>query len=231
MNDQQAQMARLHHIMIHSLIKNRTCPSSAELASETGLPQAEVAGLLRELSAIHGIVLQPHIVEPWIIHPFSLTPTLNWIQGEHGGWWAPCVWCGFGIAALVGGQVTLHTRYGGEGESLTIPILNGEPGAFADLLVHFAIPPAKAWENVHQHCALVLPFRSVEDITAWCGRHHFAQGEAVPLSQVATLARKWYGSHAGANWHKWTVPEAQLIFQSSGLESDFWNLGAASGEF
>ena len=32
-------------------------------------------------------------------HPFSLSPAATWIQQGEQGWWAPCIWCGFGIAA------------------------------------------------------------------------------------------------------------------------------------
>jgi len=75
--------------------------------------------------------------------------------------------------------------------------------------VHFAIPPAQAWQNVHQHCSLVLPFRSPEEIRAWCERHQLPHGEAAPLPEVARLARLWYGAHADPDWHKWTVAEAK----------------------
>ncbi|MGA2131019.1 MAG: organomercurial lyase [Bryobacteraceae bacterium] len=231
MSDRETQLARAHFEMIHGLIEERACPSRAELCERMNVAPSEMSALLEDLAAIHGVVLHPHVVEPWIVHPFSLTPTLHWIQAERGGWWAPCVWCAFGVATLVGGEVTLHTRYGGEGEPLTVPIRDGQPSAFADVAVHFAIPPARAWDNVHEHCAMVLPFRSADEIAAWSARHHLPLGEAVPLSQVAALARDWYGAHASPDWHKWTVAEAQEIFQRAGLVSEFWDLGARAGRF
>ena len=30
---------------------------------------------------MNGLVLHPHAARPWVIHPFLLTPTLNWIEG------------------------------------------------------------------------------------------------------------------------------------------------------
>jgi hypothetical protein len=164
-------------------------------------------------------------------HPFSVTPTIHWVQGQRGGWWAPCVWCALGVAAIVGGEVRIHTRIGGESEALTIPVIDGEPTGVDGVFVHFAIPPARAWDNVHQHCSMVLPFRSPEEIRAWCERHRLPSGEPVPLPQVARLARLWYGSHGDPDWHKWTVAEAQDIFHEAGLRSDFWDLGAKRGKF
>src|SRR5262249_57149373 len=32
------------------------------------------------------------------------------------GWWAPCIWCALGVAALVGEDVVIHSRIGGEAE-------------------------------------------------------------------------------------------------------------------
>jgi hypothetical protein len=78
---------------------------------------------------------------------------------------------------------------------------------------------------------MVLPFRSANEIPEWCSRHRLPRGEAVPLHQVAHLARIWYGSHANPDWHKWSVAEAQDIFQRAGLRSDFWDLGSKPGQF
>jgi hypothetical protein len=57
------------------------------------------------------------------------------------------------------------------------------------------------------------------------------EGEAVPLGQVARLARAWYGTHAEPDWRKWTVAEAEEIFRTVGLTSEFWQLGKQEGAF
>jgi hypothetical protein len=185
---------------------------------------------MRDLAAIHGVVLHPHVCEPWVIHPFSLTPTINWTRSEKGSWWAPCVWCALGVTALVGGQTRIHTRYGAEAEPLVIEVADGLP-AREDVWVHFAIPPVRAWDNVHQHCALVLPFHSEAEIGDWCYRYGVPMGQAVPLRQVARLAGEWYGTHASPQWRKWSVAEAQKIFTRAGLDAEFWQLRARSGHF
>jgi len=229
--DSAGALSQLHFELIHGLLSEGACPTNAELGRLMQLAPADVERLLRLLSETHGVVLHPHVCEPWILHPFSLTPTLNWVDGRPRGWWAPCVWCAFGVATLAGGEVQIHTRLGGESEPLTIQVRDGQPLEFEDVLVHFAIPPARAWDNVHQHCAMVLPFRSEEEIEKWCKRHHLPHGLAVPLPQVALLAQRWYGSHAKRDWRKWTVAEAQIIFHETGLTSEFWSLAGRSGEF
>ncbi len=226
-----AAVTQLHYELFHGLLTTGACPSNAELARHLNMDVPAVESLLRELASIHGVVLHPHVCAPWILHPFSLTPTLNWVESDERGWWAPCIWCALGVATLAGGKAHIHSRFGAEGEPLIIPVNDGEPQGFESVVVHFAIPPARAWDNVHQHCAMVLPFHSADDLRSWSHRHRLPMGQPVPLHQVARLARAWYGSHARPDWHKWSVAEAQRIFHDAGLRSDFWNLGEKAGKF
>lgn len=230
MND-AATVTQLHYELVHGLLETGACPTNAELAERLHRDIGGVEDLLRELASIHGVVLHPQRCAPWVIHPFSLTPTLNWVEGKDRGWWAPCIWCALGVAALAGDEVRIHSRYGAEGEPLTISVKDGEPQGFDTVVVHFAIPPARAWDNVHEHCAMVLPFRSAEEVRSWWQHHRLPVGEPVPLHQVARMARVWYGTHARPDWHKWSVAEAQQIFHDAGLRSEFWNLGEKAGKF
>ncbi len=222
----------LHHHLVRGLLEKHVCPGASDLRAALGVEAGELDKLYDGLAAIHGVVLHPHAKEPWVLHPFSLTPTMHWVEKEDGsGWWAPCVWCAMGVAALAGGRVKIHTRWGAESEPALITVQDGEPLEPNGIHVHFAIPPSKAWQNVHQHCSLVLPFRTKAHLEAWCLRHGIPQGEAVPLAQVARLARIWYGRHADRDWRKWSVAEAQDIFHAVGLTSPFWDLGVQAGRF
>ncbi|MGA8529759.1 MAG: organomercurial lyase [Acidobacteriaceae bacterium] len=229
--DDPAAVTQLHYELVRGLLETGACPPNTELARRLNINIAAVENLLRELASIHGVVLHPNRCTPWVIHPFSVTPTLNWIESDGRGWWAPCIWCALGVATLARGEVRIHSRFGAEGESVTIPVKDGEPQGFETVIVHFAVPPARAWDNVHEHCAMVLPFRSADEIYSWSRRHRLPTGEPVPLPQVARLARAWYGSHARPDWHKWSVAEAQQIFREAGFQSDFWNLGGKAGKF
>jgi hypothetical protein len=229
--NQQPELSSLHYEIIRNLIEKGICPTNSSLAERLSVSEARIEELLRALSDIHGVVLHPHESRPWIVHPFSITPTMHSIQCEGRIWWAPCVWCALGVATLVGGEVRIHTRLGAETESFTILVRNGDVISPEEIVVHFAIPPACAWNNVHEHCSMVLAFRSVDDIKDWCLRHGLPFGEPVKLCQVANLANHWYGSHANPNWQKWTVSEAQEIFHRAGLRSEFWDLRAKSGRF
>lgn len=224
-------LTRVHYELIRGLIDTGACPSMSDLSRSLDLSPDDTRALLADLASIHGVVLHPHVCEPWIIHPFSLTPTINWITNGRFSWWAPCVWCALGVCVIVGGDTRIHTRFGAEQEPLTIEVSDGHLRTGDDVFVHFAIPPSRAWDNVHQHCSLVLPFHSREHIEDWCSRHAMPLGEPVPLRQVADLARVWYGSHASPTWRKWSIAEAQQIFSDVGLTSEFWRLASRDGKF
>jgi Alkylmercury lyase len=118
-------VSRVHYELIQSLIKVGACPTRSELAERLNMPVVRIEQLLSELSQVHGVVLHPHLCEPWLVHPFSTTPTAHWVEAGDGDWWAPCIWCAFGIATLVGGDTRIHTRFGAESETLVIRTMKG----------------------------------------------------------------------------------------------------------
>ena len=191
---------------------------------------AELDVAFAALAATHGVVLDPHSREPWVLHPFSTSPTSTWV--EHGalGWWAPCPWCAFGIVGLVGGEATIHTRLGGEREAVAIQVADGQV-VQDDLCIHFAAPPREAWNNVHRFCATVLAFRCEADVAPWCERHGVARGETAPIGQVWALGRDWYARHAEPDWRKWTGAEAAAIFEGVGLTGPFWHFEPSDQPF
>jgi hypothetical protein len=218
-------IGEVHAVIVQQLLSTGRVPNRSQLARELQLSTEAIEARLQRLSETHGIVLHPHEHETWIVHPFSTTPTLHWVDAETRSWWAPCVWCALGIATLASGFVQIHTRLGAERKPIVIDVEGGHPSSKTDnLVVHFAVPPKLAWDNVHKHCALVLPFESGEDIIRWCEAHGESAGEIVPLRQVAHLARLWYRTYANNDWRKWTVSQAQEIFRTVGLTSSFWQL-------
>ena len=91
------------------------------------------------------------------------------------------MWCACGVATLVGGDATIHTRIGGEGEDIDIHVEAGRPRE-SDLWVHFAVPPRNAWDCIHHFCATVLPFHSPEDVQTWSERHGIPVGAVAPIA-------------------------------------------------
>jgi hypothetical protein len=77
-----------HHQIIASFVEHGHPPNDLDPAA------------LDALAADHGVVLHPNSHRIWVAHPFSATPTATWVEDGARGWWAPCLWCALGIAAL-----------------------------------------------------------------------------------------------------------------------------------
>lgn len=63
-----------------------------------------------------------------------------------------------------------------EGQPLVIRVVNGQPVGLEEVWIHFAIPPARAWQIVHQHCAMVLRVGPNGVFTGIVPRKHFTEG-------------------------------------------------------
>ena len=220
----------VHRALLLRIVEEGACPPLEELAGDVGADPGAVEASLRRLEASHGVVLHPGRLEPWCVHPFSLTPTHHFVQGERRGWWAPCIWCALGVSALVGGRTRIHTRLGAESGAVAIEV-EDERVEPSELVVHFATPVARAWENVHAFCAATLAFTDEEAVRGWCAHHGRELGAVVPIATVRALATQWYGGHLAPDWRKWSVDEAAQIFRSVGLTGPTWELGTTGGRF
>ncbi|MCA9242848.1 MAG: hypothetical protein KDA32_02745 [Phycisphaerales bacterium] len=221
----------MHHTVVRGFIDNGFGPSTAELAGELGISEDSASESLRRLESIHGVVLDPKSGQVWIAHPFSSTPTLFCVVGLAHRWWAPCIWCALGVAALVDeAEVRILTRLGGDGACCEFST-SAQSLASSGLLAHFPIPPARAWDNVHRHCACTLVFDSEKSITEWCARHRISRGEVLPLAHAAAFARIWYGDHLSREWRKPSLSDAQALFERAGLTSRHWRLEGGVDHF
>jgi hypothetical protein len=118
----------------------------------------------------------------------------------------------------------------GHSESVEISV-EGDVVKPVELVVHFPIPVARAWENVVFFCSTVLPFRKVQDVPAWSQRHDIPPGAIVPIQQVWALAKEWYGDYLSPAWRKHSVKEAAAIFARVGLTGETWRLPESEDRF
>jgi hypothetical protein len=220
----------VHYQIIHGFVTQYHAPSAVQVAAQLGVSTEEVVESFRRLQDAHGLALHPQSTAIWVAPPFSASPTGVWVASGTRGWWAPCIWCALGISVLAAPDATVHVRLGGESKETRIVLCGGELTS-ANLMVHFSVPARDAWENIIHYCATVLPFECLEDVTDWCDRHALPQGDVVALEKVLVLAREWYGRYLDQDWAKWTLKEAQAIFDRVGLRGDAWRLPSGEGVF
>jgi hypothetical protein len=222
--------ARLHHAILCDIVDRGRAPTVNELARRFASSDEAIRKALRRLADDHGVVLHPHDDEVWVAHPFSLAPTGFLVRRDEREWWGNCAWCSLGIAALVGGPVTITTTLGANDSQVNIRVDDGEVDT-PDLLVHFPIPMTRVWNNVIYACSMMLVFDSEAKIDSWCARHGIAKGDVRPIGTVARFAADWYGRHLDPDWHKWTVSEARALIDRHGLSGPIWALPSEDGRF
>ena len=199
-------------------------PGLGALANELSRPAADVARSLQRLADAHTLLLHPGTTTPWVVHPFALSPGSCWVETASGGYWANCLYCACGIAAAMRCDAHIHTRYGGEAQAVTFHVRDGALIDTGDIF-HLSTPAARWWENVIFACASFQPFRSRQDVDAWCERHGLPHGAVLSLPQLWNFARDWYGAYLDEPWKKRSRQEAQAIFRRHDLTGPFWDLG------
>jgi hypothetical protein len=224
-----AMVGALHCALLRGLMDHGVLSSRESLLARLQCSSAELDRAFEALADEHGVVLHPGSHRVWVIHPFSLAPTTFLVQSGDRTWWGNCAWCSLGIAALVG-SCTITTTLGAEREQVQITIRDGEPSR-PDLVVHFPIPMAQAWDNVIYTCSLMLMFGSERQVSEWCARHEIPQGDVQPIEKVMELARRWYGEHLRPDWRKRSVAEARALFEELGLTHPVWSLPDQEGRF
>ena len=70
----------------------------------------------------------------------------------------------------------------------------------------------------------MLLFRSEDHLARWLEDPSRPKGESFSLEQQWTLAQRWFAGRHLPKWHKRTAEEAEAVFRSVGLTSDFWRL-------
>ena len=242
----QETLATLHFVAIRHLLDYGHFPSNDVLAAKLSLDVEHVSTALEALQQYHGCVLHPHCARLWVVHPFSSSPTLFWVQrrsvpDENGerktdGWWANCAWCAFGAAAILlcdnnsrpTGElesIFVDSKLGGEESPVRLQIFpDGRLEGPKNCVVHFPVPMVDAWDNVMYTCSVMLLFNGEMDVHQWCARHGVEAGDVRPIEAIWAMARDWYGQHLNPAWKKWSLSEAAEIFTKHGLTTATWKL-------
>lgn len=228
--DASARSGRLHHELIRGLLETGMVPPDSALRAVLDCPASELEALFDALADQHGVVLHPNSHRVWVIHPFSLAPTSFLVRSGERRWWGCCAWCSLGIAALVDAPCTITSSLGAEDDRVTLTVAGGAVTP-ADLVVHFPVPMAHAWDNVIYTCSMMQLFRDEAQVRDWSRRHGVEVGDIQPVSTVLELAKRWYGEHLRPDWRKKTAAEAAAVFSGLGLTHPVWDVGAMSGRF
>jgi hypothetical protein len=213
----------LRGLLTRMIAQGGRAPSIADLARAAGCDPEIAEASLRRLHDSHSLLLHPHRCEPWVVHPFALAPGGCWVETPARGYWANCLYCGFGIAAALGSDAVLTARLGGEGVTATYRVQGGRL-LDADGIFHLSTPVARWWDNVVFACASFQPFADEADIDPWCERHALPRGAAIGMNALWRFASDWYGGYLRQPWRKRTPAEVRALFEAHGLAGAFWQI-------
>jgi hypothetical protein len=224
------ELGKLHSHILNHIIDRGFAPELSDLKTTFNCSVEDAKASLVALQEYHGIVLHPNQDKIWVIHPFSLAPTLFTLKSIRGIWWGNCAWCSLGAAALLAEDVSITTTFGGHDQQVTVHIKNGALDR-NDLFVHFPIPMAKAWDNVIYTCSNMLLFQNEAEVDSWSIRHNIPKGDLQPISRIWEFSKVWYGKHLNVDWKKWNTKEAKELFQKFELTSRTWDLEESGKRF
>ena len=215
----------LRGLLARMIAERGHAPRIEELAEAAGLEEEEVRASLQRLHDGYALLLHPHRCEPWVVHPFALSPGSCWVETPERGYWANCLYCGLGMVAALRCDARITTRLGGEGETRVFRV---EGGTLLDTdgVFHLSTPVKEWWANVIHACASFQPFASEADVDPWCARHALPRGHVMSLEALWSFASDWYGACLLEPWRKRSGEEIQALFQRHGLSGPFWELGA-----
>jgi len=214
---------RVRGELTRQIAEQGRAPSNDELAKSLGCSLSDIEDALLALHSSHSLLLHPHKVEPWVVHPFALYPASCWVQVGSRGYWAACLYCAFGIAAALNSDADIFTRFGGESKQCIVRVRDQDV-IEKDLVFHLSTPIREWWDNVIHSCASFQPFCNEIEVEDWCKRHGSPKGAVVPLSQMWQFANAWYGNYVSQPWHKRSLDEIREVLQSNNLVGPFWNI-------
>ena len=79
----------VHYRYVEPLLATGRIPNSREVSKRGSAFRSKKSG--EPCADTHGVVLHTHVCEPWVIHPFSASPTATWVESGDRGWWATCM--------------------------------------------------------------------------------------------------------------------------------------------
>lgn len=117
------------------------------MAAAAGTRPEAIPAAYRRLAEAHAIVLDA-AGDLWMAHPFSAVPTPFAVDAGGTTHQANCVWDALGVIELLGGTGTARFPCPDCGEPQRVHVRDHELHDAPELLVHFAVPAARWYEDI-----------------------------------------------------------------------------------
>src|SRR5262249_13881634 len=129
-----------------TIVSTGAAPRARDIAELHDVPIADVEAACRALADAHVIVLHPGSHEVAWAPPFSSVPTRYKTHVAGTGWYAPCAWDAFGIAAALTQDAAVDATCAWSDERLDCGVANGR--AYGNAVIHLLVPAAQFWDDI-----------------------------------------------------------------------------------
>src|SRR5262245_6916007 len=136
-----------HQIYAHTTGLGKP-PSMAELSAATHEPLDRVRDSLARLAAGRIVVLQRDGGEILMAPPFSAVPTPFMVETSRHACYANCAWDAIGVPVMLRESAHIVSSCGCCGTSLALDVQPDHAPAAAGVVVHFAVPAARWWQDL-----------------------------------------------------------------------------------
>ena len=139
---------RIRNHLYASFVADGHARTAEETGSELGLAENEVEAAYRRLHDAHALVLHPGTTEIRMLNPFSAVETPHRVVAGGRSWFANCAWDALGIPGALHTDGDVHSGCADCGEQLELEVRDGRLVRGAELLVHFAVPARRWWDDI-----------------------------------------------------------------------------------
>jgi len=135
---------RVRLALYERLLASGTMPGARDVATETGLPVADVEAAFERVTSIIPEPGEPSRIR--MAKPFSAVPTPFEVESGGRHWWGNCIWDALGIAAIVNADAVVRCSCGDCDEPMTVEIRGGD--VHGNGIVHFGTPARHWWDDI-----------------------------------------------------------------------------------
>ena len=139
---------RIRNHLYASFVQEGNAQEPWEAARALGIDEAEAEAAYRRLHDAHALVLHEGTSRIRMLNPFAAGETSHRVTAAGRTWFANCAWDALGIPAALHAEGRIESRCPDCGEPLELEVRAGGLARGAELLVHFAVPARRWWDDI-----------------------------------------------------------------------------------
>jgi hypothetical protein len=207
-----------------AFLREGSAPTIEQIAESVQSDNQSVASLMRQLHALHHIVLCAD-TELIAAHPFSNVPTLFDVTFGEVKTRGFCIWDALGIAAMSRTDTAIETVCAFCLHHIRLEVVREKLLSEEDYVAQFLVPAERMWDDIRFTCSTQLAFCDEAHAKRWRERYHRDAGSILTMAKTWQLAHAWYAEdRREASWRRRTVPEMNAIFRRLELPQPFWHV-------